>query len=59
MQDINFWGAANMTRLAIPYLRNTGGKIAVVSSAAAWLPVPRHTIYNVSRLINMYTFFTA
>ena len=35
-----------MTWLSIPYLKNRGGKIIVVSSAAAWLPSPRMSIYN-------------
>uniref|UniRef100_A0A7N0U700 Ketoreductase domain-containing protein n=1 Tax=Kalanchoe fedtschenkoi TaxID=63787 RepID=A0A7N0U700_KALFE len=49
IMDVNFWGAVYMTRLAVPYLRSTRGKIAVVSSAAAWLPIPRHTFYNASK----------
>ncbi|KAL9660416.1 hypothetical protein QQ045_025230 [Rhodiola kirilowii] len=49
IMDVNFWGAVYMTRLAIPHLRNTRGKIAVISSAAAWLPLPRHTFYNASK----------
>lgn len=47
LQDTNFWGSAYTTRFAIPYLRDSGGKIIVLSSSASWLPAPRLSIYNV------------
>lgn len=46
-QDINFWGSAYGTYFAIPYLKQTKGKIIVVASAAGWLPPPRMSFYNV------------
>ncbi|GAY56273.1 hypothetical protein CUMW_170590 [Citrus unshiu] len=47
--DINFWGSAYGTYFAIPYLKQTKGKIIVVASAAGWLPPPRMSFYNASK----------
>ncbi|KAI3455065.1 hypothetical protein Pfo_011728 [Paulownia fortunei] len=47
--DINFWGFVYMTRFAAPYLRNTRGRIVVLSSSASWLPAPRMSFYNASK----------
>lgn len=49
VMDVNFWGSVYLTRLAIPHLRNTRGKIIVMSSSASWLHVPRMSIYNASK----------
>ncbi|XP_022955311.1 11-beta-hydroxysteroid dehydrogenase 1B-like isoform X1 [Cucurbita moschata] len=49
IMETNYWGSVYMTWLSIPYLKNRGGKIIVVSSAAAWLPSPRMSIYNASK----------
>ncbi|VFQ62046.1 unnamed protein product [Cuscuta campestris] len=35
-----------MTRFASSHLRKTNGKIVVISSSAAWLSLPRMSIYN-------------
>ncbi|KNA05182.1 hypothetical protein SOVF_192730 [Spinacia oleracea] len=56
IMDINFWGAAYITRFAIPHLRNTRGKIIAMSSSASWLPTPRMSIYNASKAA-MVAFF--
>ncbi|XP_038684986.1 11-beta-hydroxysteroid dehydrogenase A-like isoform X1 [Tripterygium wilfordii] len=48
IMDTNFWGASFTTRFALPHLRDTKGKIAVLSSAS-WLPTPRMSIYNASK----------
>ncbi|KAJ8772462.1 hypothetical protein K2173_027639 [Erythroxylum novogranatense] len=48
-QDTNFWGSAYTTKYAVPYLRETRGKIIVMSSSASWLPTPRMSIYNASK----------
>ncbi|CAI0548106.1 unnamed protein product [Linum tenue] len=45
--DINFWGSVYSSYFAIPHLRETHGKIVVISSCASWLPAPRMSFYNV------------
>ncbi|CAA0831758.1 11-beta-hydroxysteroid dehydrogenase 1A [Striga hermonthica] len=49
VMDVNFWGCVYMTRFAVPYLRNSRGRIVVISSSASWLPSPRMSIYNASK----------
>ncbi|KAL2465491.1 11-beta-hydroxysteroid dehydrogenase 1A [Abeliophyllum distichum] len=49
IMDINFWGYAYMTKFAAPYLRNSQGRIVVLSSSASWLPAPRMSFYNASK----------
>ncbi|XP_047333293.1 11-beta-hydroxysteroid dehydrogenase A-like [Impatiens glandulifera] len=49
VMDINFWGTVYTTQFAIPYLRQTKGKIVVMSSATSWFPTPRMSIYNASK----------
>ncbi|KAK6123753.1 hypothetical protein DH2020_042508 [Rehmannia glutinosa] len=49
VMDINFWGSVYMTRFAAPYLRNSRGRIVVLSSSASWMPTPRMSFYNASK----------
>ncbi|CAN0915881.1 11-beta-hydroxysteroid dehydrogenase 1B [Linum grandiflorum] len=56
IMDTNFWGSAYITKFAIPYLRQTAGKIIALSSSGSWLPEPRMTIYNASKAA-MVAFF--
>ncbi|CAK7336756.1 unnamed protein product [Dovyalis caffra] len=56
IMDTNFWGSAYTTRFAVPYLRNSGGKIVAISSSGSWLPTPRMSIYNASKAA-MLSFF--
>ncbi|XAR67876.1 11-beta-hydroxysteroid dehydrogenase [Bertholletia excelsa] len=49
VMDINFWGSVYTTRFAVPHLRNSGGKIIVMSSSNSWLPLPRSSVYNASK----------
>ncbi|KAK9190735.1 hypothetical protein WN943_019345 [Citrus x changshan-huyou] len=49
IMDINFWGSVYTTRFAVPHLRYTKGKIAVLSSSASWLTAPRMSFYNASK----------
>ncbi|XVF49579.1 hypothetical protein PTKIN_Ptkin04bG0023800 [Pterospermum kingtungense] len=49
VMDINFWGSVYTTRFAVPHLRNSKGKIVVMSSADAWLTEPRTSVYNASK----------
>ncbi|KAL5731173.1 11beta-hydroxysteroid dehydrogenase [Ranunculus cassubicifolius] len=56
IMDINFWGTLYPTYFAIPHLRKSRGKIAVIASSGGFLPVPRMSVYNASKaaLINFY-----
>ncbi|CAN4089341.1 unnamed protein product [Withania somnifera] len=47
-----------MTRFAIPYLRNSEGRIIVLSSSASWMPAPRMSLYCASKAA-MTLFFEA
>ena len=39
IMDVNFFGAVNMTRAAIPALEKTRGRVAAVSSVAGFAPL--------------------
>nr|ABO71657.1 short-chain dehydrogenase reductase [Brassica napus] len=56
VMDTNFWGAVYTTRAALPYLRQSNGKIVAMSSSAAWLTAPRMSLYNASKaaLLNFF-----
>ncbi|KAA8542092.1 hypothetical protein F0562_023244 [Nyssa sinensis] len=56
IMDINFWGSVYMIRFVVPHLRNSGGRIIAVSSSASWLPAPRISFYNASK-VAMSSFF--
>ncbi|KAH0653522.1 hypothetical protein KY290_031804 [Solanum tuberosum] len=47
--DINFWGAVYTTHFAIPYLKETKGKIVAITSSAGYLPAARISFYNASK----------
>ncbi|XWS60237.1 hypothetical protein CRYUN_Cryun07bG0018600 [Craigia yunnanensis] len=49
VMDINFWGSVYTTRFAVPHLRNSKGKIVVMSSTASWMNDPRTSVYNASK----------
>ncbi|KAL7607456.1 hypothetical protein Lser_V15G17442 [Lactuca serriola] len=49
VMDINFWGSVYTTKFAVPHLRNSCGRIIVLSSSASWIPLPRMSIYNASK----------
>jgi NAD(P)-dependent dehydrogenase (short-subunit alcohol dehydrogenase family) len=46
-QDINFWGHVYPTRLAIPHLKKTHGRIVGVTSNSSYIFIGRNTFYNV------------
>lgn len=46
-QDTDFWGTVYCTYYAIPYLKQSRGKIIGIASSAAWLPTPRLSFYTV------------
>ncbi|OIT23589.1 PREDICTED: 11-beta-hydroxysteroid dehydrogenase-like 6 [Nicotiana attenuata] len=54
--DINFWGAVYTTHFAIPYLKETKGKIVAIASSAGVLNAARISFYNASKaaMISFY-----
>ncbi|KAJ8470340.1 hypothetical protein OPV22_024683 [Ensete ventricosum] len=56
MMDINFWGNVYPTYVALPYLRQTRGRILVNASMESWLPLPRMSLYAAAKaaVINFY-----
>ncbi|URD96182.1 hypothetical protein MUK42_30803 [Musa troglodytarum] len=49
MMDINFWGNVYPTYVALPYLRQTRGRILVNASMESWLPMPRMSLYAAAK----------
>ncbi|CAH8320215.1 unnamed protein product [Eruca vesicaria subsp. sativa] len=49
IMDINFWGTAYITYFAIPHLRKSNGKIIVMSSGSANIPLPLSSVYSASK----------
>ncbi|CAL9247315.1 unnamed protein product [Arabidopsis halleri] len=49
IMDINFWGSTYITYFAIPHLRKSKGKIVVITSATAIIPLPSASIYSASK----------
>jgi hypothetical protein len=47
-QDINFWGNVYPTYVALPYLRQSNGRVVVNAAVESWLPLPRMSLYAVS-----------
>ncbi|XAR55663.1 11-beta-hydroxysteroid dehydrogenase [Bertholletia excelsa] len=59
LMDINFWGNVYPTYVALPYLRQHHGRLVVNASVENWLPLPKMSLYSVSKcgqgsLINFY-----
>ncbi|CAH9113934.1 unnamed protein product [Cuscuta epithymum] len=54
--DINFWGNVYPTYVALPYLRQHGGRIIVNASVENWMPLPRMSVYSAAKaaLVNFY-----
>lgn len=55
-QDINFWGNVYPTYVALPYLRQSRGRVIVNASVESWLPLPRMSLYAVSDSDHCYLF---
>lgn len=55
--NINFFGTVNMTKAALPFMREAkGGRIVNISSVAAAFPIPFQAYYSASKAaINAYT----
>ncbi|XP_047327824.1 11-beta-hydroxysteroid dehydrogenase B [Impatiens glandulifera] len=56
IMDINFWGNVYPTYAALPYLRESNGRIVVNASVESWLPLPRMSLYSAAKaaLVNFY-----
>ncbi|CAO2834194.1 unnamed protein product [Amaranthus hypochondriacus] len=48
LMDINFWGNVYPTYVALPYLRQSKGRIIVNASIENWFPLPSMSLYSVS-----------
>ena len=54
--DVNFFGMVQVNRAALPHLRRSGGRIILVSSVAAVVPIPFQTYYSAAKAaMNSYT----
>ncbi|KAL5215202.1 hypothetical protein ABZP36_004354 [Zizania latifolia] len=49
VMDVNFWGTVHSTHYALPYLKESHGKIFVNSSGAAVMAMPTMSFYNASK----------
>lgn len=49
LMDINFWGAVQCTKYALPYLLETKGSIVGISSIAGYRGLPARTGYSASK----------
>uniref|UniRef100_M8CFJ0 Hydroxysteroid 11-beta-dehydrogenase 1-like protein n=1 Tax=Aegilops tauschii TaxID=37682 RepID=M8CFJ0_AEGTA len=49
LMDINFWGNVYPTYAALPYLRQSHGRVVVNASVDTWLPMPRMSLYSAAK----------
>lgn len=49
LMDVNFWGAVNIVKYALPYIQASGGSIVGVSSVAGYHGLPARTGYSASK----------
>ncbi|XP_076933882.1 11-beta-hydroxysteroid dehydrogenase B-like [Bidens hawaiensis] len=56
LMDINFWGNVYPTYVALPYLKQSRGRIVVNAAVENWLPLPRMSLYSAAKaaLVNFY-----
>lgn len=54
--DVNFWANVMPAHFALPYLKQTKGRIIVSTSVAAFVPYARQSIFNAAKgaLMNFY-----
>lgn len=57
VMDVNFWGAAHMTKAFLPYLlQRPSARIVNISSMGSFVPVPGQTLYGASKsALNLLT----
>lgn len=49
LMDVNFWGAVNTVKYALPYIQSSKGSIVGVSSVAGFHGLPARTGYSASK----------
>jgi len=49
LMDVNFWGTVYTTKYALPWIKNTGGTVAGISSIAGYRGLPARTGYSSSK----------
>ncbi len=49
LMDVNFMGSVYCTKFALPFLKQTQGRIVAISSVASFTGVPFHAIYSASK----------
>lgn len=49
LMDVNFWGAVNCTKYALPYIQQSKGSIVGISSVAGLHGLPARTGYSASK----------
>jgi short-subunit dehydrogenase len=49
IMDVNFLGSVYCTKFALPFLKQTQGRIVVISSVASLTGVPSHAVYCASK----------
>jgi len=49
LMDVNFWGTVNCTKYALPYLLDSKGSVAGISSIAGYKGLPGRTGYSASK----------
>ena len=54
--DVNFLGAVTVARCALPYLRESHGRLVCTSSLAAAVPIPFQSLYSASKAALELTF---
>lgn len=54
--EVNFFGMVKSIQLALPYLKETKGRIILISSIAAVMPIPYDVFYSCSKAsMNVFT----
>lgn len=49
LMDVNFFGTAAFVKAAMPYLRQTKGRVILVSSVAGQISIPFQSYYSISK----------
>lgn len=49
LMDVNFMGSVYCTKFALPFLKQTQGRIVAISSVTSFTGVPSHAIYSASK----------
>lgn len=47
--ELNVIAVTDLTRLALPHLAHRGGDVVMISSLAAWVPIPPLTLYSTTK----------